>query len=116
MAQEVIDFCKCPVCAWKECGSVFVGCSFYICSPWLTMLNCTSLIFFPFSLLVVLVTKRNVLIVSNTLILHLFHLSSSDFCFMYFEVVLLGTYVFRIVYLCHQFNLLKSYFLRQKYF
>ena len=27
MVQHTITFCKCPVCAWKECASVFVGCS-----------------------------------------------------------------------------------------
>lgn len=78
----------------------------FVSSTWLVVLNSSmSLLDFPFSLLGVLTHKRNVLI-PNCIAFVL--LSSDNFCFMYFEDMLLGAYMFIVVSIPPQLSLLKS--------
>lgn len=76
-------------------------------STWLVMLNSSvSLLVFSFTLLDVLIQKRNVLIPWSCICL-LLH-SSDSFSFIYFEDMLLGAYMFIVVYIPHQLSLIKS--------
>lgn len=81
----------------------------FVSSTWLIMLNSsTSLFFFSFSFqssVCIGYQKKCARVLCFCFCLFL--LSSGYFCFIYFEVMLLGAYMFRIVYLPHEFSLLK---------